>query len=102
MFEVYVPRSKEPKKKDLPGIKISKQSIVLNKNARYLMQAEKLELAYDPEGVIRIRKTEGSGINMKKTKLYAKGFLEHFKIQEKGQFSAEYKEEESALYAKVK
>ena len=38
---------------------------------------------------------------MKKTKVYAKGFLEHFNIQEKGRFLADYKEDEEALYVKV-
>jgi hypothetical protein len=102
MFEIYVPRSREPKKKDLPEIKISKQSIVMNKKARNLIQADRLELAYDTDGkTLRIKRAEEDGINMKKTKVYAKGFLEHFNIQEKGRFMADYKEAEEALYVKV-
>ena len=103
MFEVYVPRSREAKKKDMPEIKISKQSIVMNKKARNLIQADRLELAYDKDGkTIRIRRAEENGINMKKTKVYAKGFLEHFNIQEKGRLTADYMEDERALYVKVK
>ncbi len=103
MFEVYVPRSREAKKKDVPEIKISKQSIVLNKNARNLIQADKLELAYDSaDGIIRIKKAEEGGINMKKTKVFAKGFLEHFDIGGKGKFPATYQDDERALYVKVK
>jgi flagellar hook protein FlgE len=103
MFEVYVPRSREAKKKDMPEIKISKQSIVMNKKARNLIQADRLELAYDKDGkTIRIRRAEENGINMKKTKVYAKGFLEHFNIQEKGRFLADYEEDEDSLYVKVK
>ena len=102
MFEVYVPRSREAKKKDMPEIKISKQSIVMNKKARNLIQADRLELSYDKDGrTIRIRRADEHGINMKKTKVYAKGFLEHFNIQEKGRFLADYKEDEEALYVKV-
>jgi hypothetical protein len=104
MFEVYVPRTRAAnKKKDIPEVKISKQSIVLNKNARALMQADKLELAYDSDdNTIRIKKADGSGINLKKTKLFAKGFLDHFGISEKGKFPAEYRDDEQAFYAKVK
>jgi flagellar hook protein FlgE len=101
MFEVYVPRSREPKKVDRLEIKISKQSIVLNKKARNLMQAEKLELAYDKDSqILRIRRTD-NGINVKKTKVYAKGFLDHFDIQDRGKFVADYSEEDSALYVKI-
>jgi len=86
MFEVYAPRSKkEAKDKQCPEIKISKQSIVLNKKARILLQAESLELAYDKGAeIVRIRKADEGGLNMKKTKVFAKGFLEHFNIQGKG------------------
>jgi flagellar hook protein FlgE len=102
MFEIYVPRSREAKKKDLPEIKISKQSIVMNKKARNLIQADRLELAYDTDGkTLRIKRAEEDGINLKKTKVYAKGFLEHFNIQEKGRFLADYKEDDEALYVKV-
>jgi flagellar hook protein FlgE len=103
MFEVYVPRSREAKKIAIPEVKISKQSIVMNKNARNLLRAERLELAYDEDNrTIRIKRAEENGINIKKTKVYAKGFLEHFNIQEKGRFMADYKEDEDALYVRVK
>ena len=103
MFEVYVPRSREGKKKDLPEIKISKQSIVLNKTARNLIQADKLELAYDKDNrMIRLKKSDENGVTLKKTKIYAKGFLEHFHIQERGKCSADYREAENALYVKEK
>jgi len=104
MFEVYAPRSKkETKQKEGPEIKISKQSIVLNKKARNLLQAESLELAYDKSGkTIRIRKADEGGLNMKKTKVFAKGFLEHFNIKEKGKYKAEFKEDENAFLVKLK
>jgi hypothetical protein len=104
MFEVYVPRTRAAnKKKDMPEVKISKQSIVLNKNARALVQADKLELAYDSnDNTIRIKKADGNGIGMKKTKVFAKGFLDHFEISERGKFPAEFKDDEQALYVKVK
>jgi hypothetical protein len=103
MFEVYVPRTRGVKKEVLPEIKISKQSIVLNKQARNLIQADSIELAYDRDNkTIRIRKAEEGGLNMKKTKVFARGFLEHFDIREKGKFKADYHEDENALFAKVK
>jgi hypothetical protein len=104
MFEVYAPRSKkEAKDKECPEIKISKQSIVLNKKARILLQAESLELAYDKTGkIVRIRKADEGGLNLKKTKVFAKGFLEHFNIKEKGKYKAEFKEDERTFYVKLK
>ena len=104
MFEVYAPRSKrEDKQKDGPEIKISKQSIVLNSKARTLLPAESLELAYDRDSkTIRIRKAEEGGLNIKKTKVFAKGFLEHFDIRERGKFKAEFKEDEKGFFAKLK
>jgi hypothetical protein len=104
MFEVYAPRSKrEAREKEGPEIKISKQSIVLNKKARILLQAESLELAYDKGGkIIRIRKADEGGLNMKKTKVFAKGFLEHFNIKEKGKYRAEFKEDENTFFVKLK
>ncbi len=104
MYEVYVPRSKkDSKQKDGPEIRISKQSIVLNKKARNLLQTERLELAYDKSGkTIRIKKADEGGLNMKKTKVFAKGFLEHFNIKERGKYKAEYKEDEGAFLVKLK
>ena len=39
---------------------------------------------------------------MKKTKVFAKGFLEHFNIKERGKYKAEYKEDEGAFFVKLK
>lgn len=87
----------------LPGVKISKQSIVLNKKARNLLNAESVELAFDKGNkTIRIKKVSEGGIKIKKTKVYSKGFFEHFKIQEIGKYSTEYKEDEKALFVKIK
>jgi hypothetical protein len=101
-FEVYTPRSRGKEKEPATAVKISKNSIVLNKPTRELLQQpEYLELAYDPEtGTIRIRpavKGEGS-IQLKKTKVYAKGFLEHFDIKTYGKYFVNFKEDENALY----
>ncbi len=103
MFEVYVPRTRGARKEAVPEIKISKQSIVLNKQARNLIQTDSIELAYDKGNkTIRVRKASESGLNMKKTKVFARGFLEHFDIREKGKFKADFKEEENALIVKLK
>lgn len=95
-FEVYKPRGEKAGK--LPLVTLSKNSIVLNKVSREKLNADKIELAYDREtNVIRISASEG-GQTMKKTKLFAKGFYNHFNISKKGKFGAEYKQEENALY----
>ncbi|MDI6709934.1 MAG: hypothetical protein QMC81_03655 [Thermoanaerobacterales bacterium] len=102
-FQVYFPKEKRPKKEPKPIVSLSKSSIVLNKLARAKIKADRLELAYDPEKrLIRIRPgTDGSALNLKKTKVHARGFFKHFKIQEKGRFEAHYDEEENALYVQL-
>ena len=81
-FEVYKPRGERVPK--LPLITISKNSIVLNKHAREKLNTEKVELAYDKEkNVIRIKATE-DGQNIKKTKVFSRGFFNHFYITAKG------------------
>jgi hypothetical protein len=51
-------------------------------------------------GIRFYNRPDTSGI--KKTKVYAKGLLEHFDIQEKGRFLADYKEDQETLSVKVK
>lgn len=95
-FEVYKPRGERVPK--LPLITISKNSIVLNKHAREKLNTEKVELAYDIErNTIRIKATL-EGQNIKKTKVFSRGFLNHFYITAKGKYQAEYDETENALY----
>ncbi len=103
MFEVYRPRARKDAKEKDPAIKISKQSIVLDKNARGLLNADSIELAYDRDNnIIRLAKTDNDqGITLKKTKLFAKGFLIHFEIEAKGKFAANYNQEQHALFAKL-
>jgi hypothetical protein len=102
-FEVYTPRSRSKEKEPDTSIKISKNSIVLNKNVRGLIQQpEYVELAFDCEtSTIRIRpvaKGDGKDIQLKKTKVYAKGFLEHFQINNYGKHLADYNQEENAIF----
>ena len=102
-FEVYTPRSKSKEKEPATAVKISKNSIVLNKNLRGLIQQpEYIELAFDGDSkTLRIRpvaKGDGKGIQLKKTKVYAKGFLEHFQINNYGRHFASYDQEENAIY----
>lgn len=104
-FEVYIPRTKKVEKRPRPIVKLSKTSMVLNKLAREKIPATHLELAYDPENrLIRICPTTAgnkAGLEMKKTKVYAKGFYNTFGIEAQGKFEAEYNEKENALYVKI-
>jgi hypothetical protein len=87
-----------------PVVRLSKLSLVLNKVARgQLNNPEYLELAFDKEtGSIRIKPADkAGGVQVKKTKVYAKGFFEGFKISEIGNYFADYKAEENALYVKM-
>jgi ribosome-binding protein aMBF1 (putative translation factor) len=95
-FEVYKPRGERVPK--LPLVTISKNSIVLNKHAREKLGTEKVELAYDVgKNVIRIKATE-DGQNIKKTKVFSRGFFNHFNLAAKGKYQARYEEKENALY----
>lgn len=96
MFEVYKPRGVRVQK--LPLVTISKNSIVLNKYAREKLNVERVELAFDTESnKIRIM-ASANGQNIKKTKVFGRGFFNHFGITEKGKFYADYDEETNALY----
>jgi hypothetical protein len=99
-FEVYTPRQRNQDRKPGLVVSLSKNSIVLNKPTRELLQQpEFVELAYDADaGTIRIRPADkGQGISLKKTKVFAKGFFDNFKIVTCGKFVPEYDQEENAL-----
>jgi len=98
-FEVYKPRGERTPK--LPLVTFSKNSIVLNKHAREKLNSEKIELAYDREtNTVRIKATE-DGQNIKKTKVFSRGFFNHFDISVKGKYPAKYEEKENALYVNL-
>lgn len=98
-FEIYKPRGERVPK--LPLVTLSKNSIVLNKYAREKLNAEKVELAYDKEtNLIRVKASE-DGQNIKKTKVFSRGFFNHFDITAKGKFQAKYDEKENALYVSL-
>lgn len=102
-YEVYLPRVKKGKKNAQPQVRLSTASIVLNKLAREKISADMVELAFSREKrIIRICKAQGdNGLALKKTKVHAKGFFQHFGIAEKGKFKAEYDESERALYVSL-
>ena len=98
-FEVYKPRGEKAPKQ--PLVSLSKNSIVLNKISREKLQADVVELAYDNEtNTIRIRAAK-EGQTIKKTKLFARGFFNHFGINQTGKYEAVFNEEEKALYVKL-
>ena len=98
-FEVYKPRGERVPK--LPLVTLSKNSIVLNKYAREKLNVDKVELAFDREtNTIGIRGTE-DGQNIKKTKVFGRGFFNHFNISAKGKFYAKYDEKENSLYVNL-
>ncbi len=98
-FEIYKPRGERVPK--LPLVTLSKNSIVLNKHAREKMNTEKVELAYDKDtNTIRIKATE-DGQSIKKTKVFSRGFFNHFNILNKGKFQAEYDETQNALFVNL-
>jgi hypothetical protein len=103
-FEVYHPRMRATTKAKNLVVRLSKNSIVLNKVSReQLNSPEYLELAFDAEtGTIRIRPAgQDGGVPVKKTKVAARGFFEGFKISNIGNYTADYNAEENALYVKI-
>lgn len=99
MFEIYKPRSEKAEK--TPLVSLSKNSIVLNKTSREKLNAENIELAFDRDtNTLRI-KASPDGQTLKKTKMFARGFFNHFGINQKGKFPARYDEVENALYVEL-
>ncbi len=99
-FEVYKPRGDRQEK--APIISLSKTSIVLNNVAREKIGTSRIELAFDRESnTIRIRGVSDGGMEIKKTKVFGKGFFNQFGIDKKGKFEARYDHLENSLYAKI-
>ncbi len=99
-FEVYKPRGERAEK--VPVISFSKSSIVLNNVARQKLGRNKIELAFDRDTkIIRIKAADDGGMEMRKTKVFGKGFFNYFGIDKKGKYEARYDPVEKALYARI-
>lgn len=99
-FEVYKPRGEKTEK--APVVSFSKSSIVLNNVAREKLNSQNVELAYDDETkMVRIRAVENGGMQIKKTKVFGKGFFKHFGINPQGKCEASFNEQERALYVNI-
>ena len=97
-FVVYKPRGDKVEK--VPVLSFSKSSIVLNNIAREKLNSQNVELAYDNESkTIRIKAVDDGGMQIKKTKIFGKGFFKHFNIQPRGKVPATYSD--GALFADV-
>lgn len=102
-FEVYVPRRRGGKtagtsRKKLPAIRLSKNSLVINKWAREFFRAANIELAFDPE-TRTIRIGPGGTMTLKNSKVFAKGFFKAFGITATGWFPVELAD--GHLFAKI-
>jgi hypothetical protein len=99
-FEVYKPRGERAEK--LPLVSLSKNSLVMNNKAREkLNKPDIVELAFDKNNnTIRIRPSK-DGLNVKKTKVFAKGFFNYFGISKKGRYAAVHDESEGVLYVSI-
>lgn len=99
-FEVYRPRGEKHEK--APIVSLSKTSIVLNNVAREKLGTNRIELAFDNDTkTIRIRAVEEGGMEIRKTKVFGKGFFNQFNIIKKGKFEAKYDPGEQSLYVKI-
>ncbi|HHW42869.1 MAG: hypothetical protein IMW93_06600 [Thermoanaerobacteraceae bacterium] len=99
-FEVYKPRGERAEK--APMVSFSKSSIVLNNVAREKLGVQHVELAYDRDSnMVRIRGVDEGGMQIKKTKVFGKGFFKHFNITPRGKYEARFDDEERALYVKL-
>ncbi len=99
-FEVYRPRGEKQEK--APIVSLSKTSIVLNNVAREKLGTNRIELAFDKDtDTIRIKAVEDGGMEIRKTKVFGKGFFNQFNITKKGKFEASFDPVERALYVKI-
>ena len=100
VFEIYKPRGEKTEK--VPTVSFSKSSIVLNSIAREKLNSQQVELSYDNETkMVRIRAIENGGMQIKKTKVFGKGFFKYFGINPLGKCEARYDEQERALYINI-
>lgn len=99
-FEIYKPRGERQEKAAI--VSLSKTSIVLNNVVREKLGTERIELAFDREkNIMRIKAAENGGMEIKKTKVFGKGFFNQFGITKKGKFPAVFDETEKALYVQI-
>jgi len=99
-FEVYRPRGEKQEK--APIVSLSKTSIVLNNVAREKLTTNRIELAYDIDSkTIRIRAVDNGGMEVRKTKVFGKGFFNQFSITKKGKFEAKYEPGERSLFVNI-
>jgi len=99
-FEVYKPRGEKTEKASV--VSFSKSSIVLNNVSREKLNSPNVELAYDEETkTVRIRGVDDGGMQIKKTKVFARGFFKHFGINPRGKREARFDEKERALYVDI-
>ncbi len=99
-FEVYKPRREKQEK--TPLVSLSKTSVVLNNVARAKLQTKRIELAYNRDThTVRIKAVNEGGMEIRKTKVFGKGFFNQFNINQKGKFEAVYDPEENALFVNL-
>jgi hypothetical protein len=100
-FEVYKPRGEKQEKS--PIVSLSKTSVVLNNVAREKLATDRIELAYDRDtNNIRIRAVDEGGMEIRKTKVFGKGFFNQFNITQKGKYEARFNPEENSLYIQLR
>jgi hypothetical protein len=103
-FEIYIPHrgggrtvgvSRDRKS---PAIRLSKNSLVINKWAREFFRAANIELAFDPE-TNTIRIGPGGTLKLENSRVQAKDFFKAFGITSVGMFPVEV--ENGHLFAKL-
>ena len=100
-FEIYKPRGEKQEK--APIVSLSKTSVVLNNIAREKLATDRIELAYDRDtNNIRVRAVDEGGMEIRKTKVFGKGFYNQFGITQKGKYEAKFNPDEKALYIQLR
>jgi len=99
-FQTYVPRRRgeSTSKRDFPAIRLSKNSLIINKWAREVFRAANIELAFDPE-TKTIRLGPGGTIMVRNSRVNARDFFKAFGINATGWFPVEL--QGGHLYAKL-
>ncbi len=66
------------------------------------LNAKRVELAFDRESnLMRIKGVTEGGLEIKKTKMFGKGFYNQFNIIKKGKFEARFDSEQKALFVQL-
>ncbi|MEW6726488.1 hypothetical protein ACP3TJ_12155 [Desulforudis sp. 1088] len=101
-FEVFHPEQDiRLVRRRQPIVTLSKSAIKLNKMALDKLNAETVELAFDPATRVIRLKPAAKGFAIEKKKISSKGFFKYFGIDAQGKFPVRVDESDRSIYIDI-